>query len=471
MAARIHLRDLLRMIQDESTPIEEVRAYFVKSPNRDAPFSPGFDVNPDLVEFPSLSEGDEGLEDVVGRGVRGWLRSLALPYFNRRHMRRRQAIYNRRVSSGWAGLRLVAEGDSWFQYPWDYDDDLIDYLMRPYAVYCLSAAGDRLEDMLRQKSTFLDAIKSTDADGLLLSGGGNDIAGEELSEYLVPFDPALPDRASSDYVRPEFHACLGKTEARLRALFEELTSRFPHLKIFLHGYDHPVPSEQGEWLGPTLAEKGIPRGLWGSILMVMIDEYNSLLGGFVADFPGQIYLTNLRGTAKDGGWRDELHLKPGACQRAARAFEATIDSAFPKSRVLEGAVGPRGPTEGLEAVDGVTEVELSSFENVPPEVETEIDLIPDEPIGLEAAQEPLSLGLDGPSLESRGRRLPRVYWPRDDRNAPDYAHLEASPPRDRSFVLAGQDLDLLIEANRFSPKSHGGMIVFALRGAQLGTRS
>lgn len=470
MADRITLRELMRMVEDEATHLEEIRAYFVASPNRDAPFSPGFEINPELVELPTLSEGNEGLEGIVADGLRGWINSWAVPGFNRRYMRRRQKIYHERVLSGWGGLKFVAEGDSWFQYPWDYDDDLIDYLMEPYAIYCLSAAGDLLSNMLDGKSVLIDAIKSTDADGLLLSGGGNDIAGKQLFGYLEHFDPAYPNRAAEEYVGAEFQAFLNHTEGRLRAFFSKLAQGCPHLKIFLHGYDHPIPRERGPWLGPTLKDKEIPPSLWRPILGLMIDRYNALLRKLEKEFQGRVFVTDLRGTAGERGWRDELHLEPAYCEKAALALQKTIDGALPPP-VLEAAGGPGSEVERLEAVDARSEVQLSDLDNVRPEVEAEIDLIPDEPIGLEAARAPLTLGVDELHLESLGRRLPRVYWPRDDRKAPDYAHLESSSPREPSFTLVPEDLDLLIAANRFSPVPHQGKIAFALRGAQLEARS
>jgi hypothetical protein len=60
-----------------------------------------------------------------------------------------------------------------------------------------------------------------------------------------------------------------------------------------------------------------------------------------------------------------------------------------------------------------------------------------------------------------------VAWVRDDRDHPDYRHLPPDASQS-TFVFTPEDLERMIEANRFQPQvgSHG-KIVFALRGALL----
>lgn len=70
-------------------------------------------------------------------------------------------------------------------------------------------------------------------------------------------------------------------------------------------------------------------------------------------------------------------------------------------------------------------------------------------------------------LESlQPRRARAAYWPADDSNAPDYAHLSEvdAPAR---FTLRSEDLEALIAANRFQPKGAGNVLALALRGAML----
>ncbi|MEQ8823401.1 MAG: clostripain-related cysteine peptidase [Filomicrobium sp.] len=67
-----------------------------------------------------------------------------------------------------------------------------------------------------------------------------------------------------------------------------------------------------------------------------------------------------------------------------------------------------------------------------------------------------------------GQRRSRVSWPRNDADAPDYAHSLVAEdfgivPRKR-FMLTPQVIDLLIKANRFKVFGPNGRIVVALRG-------
>jgi hypothetical protein len=86
---------------------------------------------------------------------------------------------------------LVAEGDSWFDYP---GSDILDYLedVYHYDVESLAKAGHRIEDMAytggqlddlaRRLEKLLRNGKSVRA--VLLSGGGNDVMGTEFGMFL-----------------------------------------------------------------------------------------------------------------------------------------------------------------------------------------------------------------------------------------------------------------------------------------------
>ncbi len=102
------------------------------------------------------------------------------------------------------------------------------------------------------------------------------------------------------------------------------------------------------------------------------------------------------------------------------------------------------------------------------------------------ARAPHSEELDGPDDLDLGEdddatvraRVPTVSWPKADRDAPDYAHLEPEGREpivgDRRFKFDAEDIRRLIKANAFDPRGPGnndqgtrGRIVFALRGALL----
>jgi hypothetical protein len=139
---------------------------------------------------------------------------------------------------------LVAEGDSWFDYPLNdvlriLEDDHL------YDVESVAHKGDRVEDMAYSKGqyeAFARRLEKLLRDGkmpkaVLLSGGGNDIAGDELAILLNHATSALPT-LNEDVVR-------GVIDVRLRAAYASIISGVTAiaseylgapLPIITHGY-------------------------------------------------------------------------------------------------------------------------------------------------------------------------------------------------------------------------------------------
>src|SRR5215475_4160459 len=70
-------------------------------------------------------------------------------------------------------VRVVAEGDSWFNHP--CIDEVMDWSKRMgYAPYRSDAPGRTLATMVREK-VYLKLLVNADVKAVLLSGGGNDL--------------------------------------------------------------------------------------------------------------------------------------------------------------------------------------------------------------------------------------------------------------------------------------------------------
>jgi hypothetical protein len=119
-----------RMLLDPDVPDEALRPYLVESPEDTRAFQPSVRVNPDRVIAP---ETEAAVAMASLNGVARW---------------RRLQRYKRDAADG-RRLRIVSEGDSWFQYPFLLKD-VIDWLSEHYAINSLDAAGDLLSDMVRQ---------------------------------------------------------------------------------------------------------------------------------------------------------------------------------------------------------------------------------------------------------------------------------------------------------------------------------
>lgn len=153
---------------------------------------------------------------------------------------------------------LVAEGDSWFDYP---GTDILEELEEVYGYDVESVAhrGDTLESMAYGEKQ-LDGLnrklkKIADRGGIpraiLLSGSGNDIAGDEFVILLNHIKSGLAT-INDDIVH-------GLLNVRLRTAYLALIRTIAGLckvhfdireiPVIIHGYDHPVPDGRGYWGG------------------------------------------------------------------------------------------------------------------------------------------------------------------------------------------------------------------------------
>jgi hypothetical protein len=229
---------------------------------------------------------------------------------------------------------LVAEGDSWFDYPFfDTLEELEDRF--GYRIESVAHKGDTIEDMA-YASMQLDALHrrlrrvrddNLEPRAILLSGGGNDIAGTEFPVLLnhrnsgVPgFNEMIVSGLFDDRLR---YAAVALARAVTRLCEDIFAKTIP---LLIHGYDYPVPDGRGyfggmsilpgPWLAPGFRRKGYEDLAEGTRMMeVLIDRYNDVLKS-VAGGPGLDHLSHvdLRGTLSNAlpkayrtWWDNELH--------------------------------------------------------------------------------------------------------------------------------------------------------------------
>lgn len=269
--------------------------------------------------------------------------------------RRQQALAARRdltVAKGElasAGT-LVAEGDSWFDYPLQ---DVLSELAHGhgYDIESVAHRGDTVEGMAfndHQLAAFTGCIdkllrRNIRPRAILLSGGGNDLAGDEfgmllnhaasgsrgLNEAVVTgvIDQRLPDA---------YATILGAVTAVCRGLVGE------PLPILVHGYDYPVPDGRGfaggwsflpgPWLEPGFRSKGYASMTERKAIMVrLIDRFNEMLRRLLTtpEF-GHVRYVDLRRTLSNGQdykdwWANELHPTRSGFTRIAERMAKAIE--------------------------------------------------------------------------------------------------------------------------------------------------
>lgn len=248
-----------------------------------------------------------------------------------------------------AGL-LLAEGDSWFDCPLN---EVLKSLEDEHGfdVESLAHAGDSLETMAYadgQLDKLARRLERLLRDGrvpkaILLSGGGNDVAGPEFGMLLNHAGSKLPplnEQVVAGVVDERMRlALVTLVEAISQVCRRSLTQPLP---ILLHGYDHPVPDGRGllggwsplrgPWLAPGFSEKGYPPGAQRiAIAARLIDRLNAMLAG-VAALPefAHVAWVDLRGSLSNGkdckqSWANELHPTRTGFDRVAQRFAAAID--------------------------------------------------------------------------------------------------------------------------------------------------
>jgi hypothetical protein len=245
----------------------------------------------------------------------------------------------RRIGARPAGPRtpVVAEGDSWFDFP--LGTDILDCLhaRHPYRIYRFSRRGDTLENMIYGSvphepppiERVLHEIRVRQPAAFLFSGGGNDVAGPELGAFLNHAGSGL-DVVRDDYAKD----VLGRVFRRYYTdLFRKVNEAKPGIRIVTHGYGHPIPDGRGvnvfiirlagPWLKPALERKGIGMHQGRTILRGLMKLFNESLRSLEEEFRNLRFL-DLTSEITDKDWRDELHLRNSAYARIADRFAAAI---------------------------------------------------------------------------------------------------------------------------------------------------
>ncbi len=313
---RISQAELNRKLADLSIPERDLAKYFQLDEERSGVFHPALQLNPATVELP----GDPAA--VRARS------EAALTFANGIARMRRRVRFDRMLADGYKGPILVSEGDSWFQFPILLDDTIDQLYDKGYAVRSLDAAGDTLENMLRERE-YIDTIRETGASIFLLSAGGNDaLGGGNLSAHLRDFDPLLSPAA---HLLPSFDQLLDHALAMYERVLREVEAE-PGVVTICHGYDYVIPNA-GKWLGQPMASRGIAdSAVQRAIAVEMIDRFNDRLRQLVVRFGNRAIHVDARGAVGEtlNAWHDELHPKdPGYGRVAGRFAEAIGQVAAP----------------------------------------------------------------------------------------------------------------------------------------------
>jgi GDSL-like Lipase/Acylhydrolase family len=247
-----------------------------------------------------------------------------------------------------AGM-LVAEGDSWFDYPWH---DVLKLLEddHGYDVESVACKGDPIEEMAYGGNQLGDLTRCIEKvlrrgikpKAVLLSGGGNDIAGDEFGMLL--------NHARSAIAGFNLQVVAGVIDQRIRTAYVTILSAVTEIcvqktgspvPVLVHGYDYPVPDGRGfmggwgplpgPWLEPGFREKGYEDlNQRIELTQTLIDRFNSMVKGVASLQPfAHVKYIDLRNTLSHGTdykkwWANELHPTGDGFSKVTDKFAAVL---------------------------------------------------------------------------------------------------------------------------------------------------
>jgi hypothetical protein len=241
--------------------------------------------------------------------------------------------------------KVVAKGDSWFDYLPGLDVIRLLELDYGYGIENLSHAGDTAANMAwgtdihwnfspvlpPQIEETVAIVKRKKPRFVLISAGGNDIAGNnQFLAYLNHRDTNLaPLRV--DYATYAQQI----VEKSYRYILQRLFAAHPSVHVILHGYGYGQPDGRGvinapfgfHWIGPwfrpALSRNRIEWSTDGrSVIRDLIDLHNDMLDRLSKDsaFNSRVHYIDLRKDIKETDWVNELHLYDHGFRKVARRF-------------------------------------------------------------------------------------------------------------------------------------------------------
>lgn len=269
------------------------------------------------------------------RGIMDWKRAA-----------KRRRYLQKKNDPNYRGPKIVAEGDSWLEYPCNKDNG--EWIGDEYALLSLAKAGDTWADIINNQNNFYDdgtpmglfqTVAMEKPHIVILSVGGND-AIDNIAQYVKRY---ADGREPEDYIEDSFELLLNYVEYEYRQFCTKLVAM--NCKVLLHSYDYPDPRAQrdgGQWLGgPLEIERLIPGPtLWRGIVNVMLRRFHARVKAVASDplFGGKVHLVELFKTIGNDDayagpdrnlWTDEMHGTAAGFGKIAKKFKDRIATLYP----------------------------------------------------------------------------------------------------------------------------------------------
>jgi lysophospholipase L1-like esterase len=238
---------------------------------------------------------------------------------------------------------VLAVGDSWF---WYLKSNLLIGLHklmnqgRNHIILVRGANGAEATEYtsgaIRQQLAWdLNTVKGygKTLEAVLVSGGGNDLAGpEDFVPLLLP-NCSNATTAAACFKPGEPDALFKTVTAAHASTIDLVQQHLPGKPVFLHGYDYANPNGLGflgfgQWLRVPMDMCQVPRPLQQSVVNHCIDTYWTALKALQARYPaGVVRLVDQRGTLAPTDWANELHPTPAGFRQLAKRWKPELKAA------------------------------------------------------------------------------------------------------------------------------------------------
>lgn len=269
-----------------------------------------------------------------------------------KQFKREQArLSEKRLQSGTypKDITIVAEGDSWFDYP--LKKDILNYLSKMgYGIKKFAVQGDTLENMIYgteykvkgDKATnpgpqsfqeVLYAIKKLKPQFFLFSGGGNDIVGQEIIGYLNHYR----SKPASLINKKIFQARLAEMKNAIEYMITWVHKTHKGCHILMDGYDFAkvngkgytfiIKNIRGPWILPSMGAKNILKKKdQEAIITYLVNEFNKMLKSLDKKYPFFHHIDLRHQFPNDNEWDNEIHLKNNGFKKVAQIYHNKISS-------------------------------------------------------------------------------------------------------------------------------------------------
>jgi DNA invertase Pin-like site-specific DNA recombinase len=216
----------------------------------------------------------------------------------------------------------------------------------PRELFGLPAGLPQSDDPSRIAELVL-RIREDKPQALLISAGGNDVAGEEFFPFinnalsgLPPVNEAVLQGVVATTFKEAYRFMINNA---LAAAGENGPRKMP---ILIHGYDYPWPDGRGviaflgwrvgPWFDPTFNCKNFPNQNAADmekrrqIVATFVDALNSMQRALAEEYSGKVFHVDLTNTLKSQDeWANELHPRNEGFAALAAKIDASLQQNMP----------------------------------------------------------------------------------------------------------------------------------------------